>query len=282
MTSLSYPEALARVKAKVEASRTSFRAGMSILPKARRDAMYAVYAFCRAVDDIADESPSPEVAGRELQTWRHRIADVFKGVASEEITIALLPAIRDFGLIEKDFQEIIDGMEMDSVAIVAPSGAELDLYCDRVASAVGRISVRVFGDGGPDAMNVAHHLGRAFQLTNILRDLAEDAQRGRLYLPQDLLKKHGIASRNPKEVLQNSQLAHVCRDLAVQAKEHYESADDIMGKCPASAMRPARLMRAYYRAIFDKLVALDWRHPEVRVSLTKPQKIWLVLKGLFS
>ncbi len=282
MTSLSYPEALEAVKAKVKASRTSFGAGMTVLPKARRDAMYAVYAFCRAVDDVADDSPSPEIAGRELQMWRHRIADVFQGKPTDEITAALLPAIQAFDLKEKDFLEIIDGMEMDAIAIVAPDLETLDTYCDRVASAVGRVSVRIFGDASEIATNVAHHLGRAFQLTNILRDLAEDAARGRLYLPRELLEKNGIIAGNPTDILKNSSLAPVCRDLAALALEHYMQADAFMKSCPRAAMLPARIMRLYYGAIFEKLLAADWREPKNRVGLSRIEKLWLLVKGLCS
>jgi len=282
MIPLSYPEAIEQVKAQVAASRTSFRAGMVILPKGRREGMYALYAFCRAVDDIADLSPSPEVAARELQAWRVRIADVFKGKASCAITTALLPAIAKFDLVEKDFQEIVDGMEMDSAALVAPDFETLDLYCDRVASAVGRISVRIFGAPGEDGKRVAHHLGRALQLTNILRDLAEDAGRKRLYLPRELLEKHGIASRDPGEVLKQAQLPAVCHDLAARAREHYVQADAFMKKCPASAMRPARIMRNYYGAIFERLVKEDWRDLKKRAALSTFEKSFLVLKGCFA
>jgi phytoene synthase len=278
---LSYPDALDQVKAKVSASRSSFHAGMAILPKARREAMYALYGFCREVDDIADDSPTHELAAQGLRQWRTYTSDVFRGIAHDAITTALLPAIRDFGLVEQDFQDIIDGMEMDSVAIVAPDRATLDLYCDRVASAVGRASVRIFGDCGPDAMQVAHHLGRALQLTNILRDLAEDAARRRLYLPRELLDKHGVVTRDPQQILKNPQLPAICRDLAAQAGEHYAQARLFMARCPTSAMRPARVMCAYYRAIFDLLVAEDWRDPLQRITLPKWKKIGLMLKGWF-
>ena len=243
--------------------------------------MYALYGFCRVVDDIADDSPTPEIAARGLQQWRGFIADVFQGKANDAITTALLPAIRDFALIEKDFQEIIDGMEMDSVAIVAPDKEKLDTYCDLVASAVGRVSVRIFGDASDGAMQVAHHLGRALQLTNILRDLTEDAARGRLYLPRELLDKHGIASRLPAEVIHHPHLSAVCRDLAATAREHYAQADAFMQKGVPSAMRPARIMRSYYGAIFDQLVKKDWQDISTRVTLPKGKKIWLMLKGFF-
>lgn len=281
MTALTYAEALDQVKAQVSASRSSFHAGMAVLPKPRRDGMYALYGFCRAVDDIADDSATPEIAAQGLQEWRGLIADAFQGKPRNAVTTALLPAIRDFKLVEKDFQEIIDGMEMDSVAIVAPDMATLDLYCDRVASAVGRVSVRIFGDAGADAMRVAHHLGRALQLTNILRDIAEDAARGRLYLPKELLEKHGVLTRVPMDVLRDPKLADVCRDLAVTARDHYTQADICIKKRPAYAMRPARIMREYYGAIFARLVALDWRDPMVRVTLPKWQKIGLLLQGFF-
>jgi len=251
------------------------------LPRARREGMYALYGFCRAVDDIADDSATPEIAAKGLREWRQKITQVFEGHATDAITTALRPHIRAFGLVEKDFQEIIDGMEMDSVVIVAPSLQELDTYCDRVASAVGRVSVRIFGDASQEAMFVAHHLGRALQLTNILRDLSEDAARGRLYLPRELLESNGIHSRVPTEVLKKPQLAAACRDLAIHAQAHYREADAYMKKCLASAMRPARIMRIYYGAIFDKLVAQDWRDPSVRVTLPKWTKVGLMLKGLF-
>jgi phytoene synthase len=282
MSSLSYSQAINEVKAQVAASRTSFHAGMSVLPKARREGMYALYGFCRVVDDIADDSPSPEIAKQGLQLWREHIAQAFKDRPSNAITIALQPAIHNFKLSEKDFLEIIDGMEMDSVAIIAPDMPTLDIYCDRVASAVGRISVCIFGDCGTYAMQVAYHLGRALQLTNILRDLAEDAARGRLYLPSELLAKHGIKSRNPMEVLLHQNLSMVCRDLAVFAQDHYTQADAFMKKCEKAAMRPARIMRAYYGAIFNRLIKLDWRDPSKRVTLPKWKKITLMTKGFFS
>ena len=282
MTCLSYAEALSQVKAQVAASRTSFHAGMAILPRARREGMYALYGFCRAVDDIADESPSPEVAARGLLAWRESIAGAFRGKADNAITTALLPAISAFQLIEQDFQQIIDGMEMDAKAIVAPDAATLDLYCDRVASAVGRVSVRIFGDESSNAMHVAHHLGRALQLTNILRDIAEDANRGRLYLPCDLLDKHGLSLRAPKDVLVSPKLPAVCRDLALQADAHYLQADLFMTKCLPSAMRPARMMRAYYKEIFDRLVTNDWRDPYQRVTLPPLIKMGMAMKGFFA
>ncbi len=282
VTTISYNDALLDVKQRVSKSRTSFHAGMSVLPKARRDAMYALYAFCREVDDIADDSATPQIAAKGLALWRTRISELFKGRAGDTITAALMPAVQAFNLVEADLQAIIDGMEMDSVVICAPNEKIFDLYCDRVASAVGRVSVRIFGDASSQAMKVAYHLGRALQITNILRDLVEDASRGRLYLPEELLAKHGIASRNPAEIIRDIRLPQVCRDLALRAKENFVGADRAIVLCSASAMRPARVMRAYYGAIFDRLVKLDWQDPHKRVKLPIWQKILLVLRyGIF-
>jgi len=129
---------------------------------------------------------------------------------------------------------------------------------------------------------VAHHLGRALQLTNILRDLAEDAARGRLYLPAELLVKHEIKSRDPIEVLRHENLPSVCRDLGMLAQDHYTQADAFMKKCSKAAMRPARIMRFYYGALFDRLIKLDWRDPSKRVTLPKWKKITLMAKGFFA
>jgi len=278
---VSYDKAVSDVKARVSASRTSFHAGMAMLPKAKREAMYALYAFCRAVDDIADDGETLELRRTGLEKWRQRIKDLFRGKSDGPITAALAPAIARFGLIEADFQSIIDGMEMDAGdPICAPDMKTLDLYCDRVASAVGRVSVRIFGDSSDMAMTLAHHLGRAFQMTNILRDLAEDAERGRLYLPEELLNKYDVKSRAPGEVLCDPALPAVCRNFAQLTNAFFKAADLAMQQCDPAAMRPARIMRSYYGAIFERLQAADWRDVHARIGLPAWQKLWLALRSL--
>jgi phytoene synthase len=274
----TYAEALADVMARVAKSRSSFAAGMAILPRARREAMYGLYAFCREVDDIADDSPTPEKAAAGLTNWRQRISELFRGKPSDTITIVLQRAIAAYGLVEEDFQAIIDGMVMDVAVIRAPSEDMFDLYCDRVASAVGRVSVRIFGDSSPQAMQVSHHLGRALQTTNILRDLKEDASRGRLYLPVELLSQNGIISRQPEEVLRDPRVRQACRDLSRRADEHFRAADKAMASCKRWAMRPARIMRGYYAAILEQLKAGEWRDLSQRGSLPKWQKLLIVLR----
>ena len=180
------PADLAAVEAIVRAAGTSFYRGMAVLPPDRKHAMYGIYAFCRIVDDIADEEGTLEEKRAGLAAWRNTIAGLRDGAAHDPVTRVLVAATDAFGLRERDFLDVIDGMQMDAeTVIVAPDLATLDLYCDRVAAAVGRLSVRAFGDASPAADRVAYALGRALQLTNILRDIKEDADRGRVYLPRE-------------------------------------------------------------------------------------------------
>jgi presqualene diphosphate synthase len=241
--------------------------------------MFEIYSFCRAVDDIADNGGPREVQIARLQRWRDDLDATYAGAPRQRL-LALAQAIENFQLRCEDFMAVIDGMEMDVLStIAAPDWAMLDLYCDRVASAVGRVSVRIFGDDREQAMAVSYHLGRAFQLTNILRDLAEDAARSRLYLPEELLTKYNVASRIPAEVLRDLNLQAVCREMAVTTRGYFIAADAAMKLCKPSAMRPARIMRSYYGAIFNRLVALDWKDPTRRVCLPGWQKMWLMLKA---
>ena len=269
------------VAGRVAKAKTSFAAGMAALPAPRRDAMHALYAFCREVDDIADDGPTEPQRRAGLTAWRQRIDALFaRDVADEAISRALLPAVAAFKLQAQDFLDIIDGMEMDAgTPIVAPDMATLDLYCDRVASAVGRASVRIFGDAGPAALRVAHHLGRALQLTNILRDLHEDGLRGRFYLPREILARHGVPSQ--LAALTHPDLPRVCREVAALAENHFAQARQEMRAADRVAMTPARLMGGYYAAILQRLIAADWRDMKVRVSLPGWQKLWVLLRYRF-
>lgn len=266
------------VEAIVRAAGTSFYRGMRVLPPDRRHAMYAIYAFCRLVDDIADEEGALADKLPRLAEWRDRIAGLYRGEADMPVTRALRAAVQSFALRQEDFLSVIDGMQMDAEqVIVAPSLETLDLYCDRVASAVGRLSVRAFGDASPDADRVAHALGRALQLTNILRDLTEDAQRGRLYLPREYLDA-ADAPNDPQRALASPALPLVCAQVAALAHGYFREANSAMRACDARAMKPARLMGATYAAILRRLERGGWTRPEQRVGLPKWQKLWLVLR----
>jgi phytoene synthase len=266
------------VEAIVRAAGTSFYRGMRVLPPDRRHAMYAIYAFCRMVDDIADEDGTFPDKLPGLTAWRERVAGLYQGQSDGPVTRILVAAVRRFDLRQDDFLAVIDGMQMDAeTAIIGPDLATLDLYCDRVAAAVGRLSVRAFGDSSAAADRVAYSLGRALQLTNILRDLQEDAERGRLYLPREWLDEASVP-HDPAAALRSPSLPLVCARVAALAHEHFRAAAAAMRACDAKAMKPARLMGATYAAILSRLERRGWARPDERVSLPTWQKLWLVLR----
>ena len=228
------------IRHRVEAAGTSFYWAMRLLPKHRRNGMYAVYAFCREVDDIADGEQPVERKIAALAAWREEIDDLYAGHPRHLVAQALREPTVRYDLRRRDFLAIIDGMEMDAREdIRAPDLATLDLYCGRVASAVGHLSVHVFGDRSDAAHTVAELLGRALQLTNILRDLAEDASRGRLYLPREVLDRHGIRGTEPRAVLRHPALPAACREVAAIAEEHFqkEPARNAVLLAPSDAAR---------------------------------------------
>ena len=280
MTALGATQSdLDAVEAIVRAAGTSFHRGMAILPPDRKHAMYAIYAFCRIVDDIVDEPGELSAKRAELDAWRARIAGLYQGTADEPVSRVLLRAVRAYGLRAEDFAAVIDGMQMDGeTAIVAPSLAELDLYCDRVAAAVGRLSVRAFGGASAEADRVAFHLGRALQLTNILRDVHEDAGRDRLYLPREYLDPEGVPA--DLSALGHPALPRVCDRLARLAHAHFRDAATAMDHCDRRAMRPARLMGANYAAVLDLLERRGWTRLDEPVKLPKWRKLLIALRYL--
>jgi len=268
------PDDLAEIEALVRRSGSSFYWGMRMLPPDRRAAVYSIYAFCRVVDDIADE-PGALVTKREmLDGWRDRVHALLEGRTDSPLTRMMLLSTRAFDLRTIDFLAIIDGMQMDAEReIVAPPLATLDLYCDRVASAVGRLSVRAFGDASPAADRVAYCLGRALQLTNILRDIGEDAERSRLYLPREWLAEAEVPP-NPQMALKAPGLRKVCQRVAELARDHYRGAEEAMALCSPRAMKPARMMAAPYKALLTRMERASFVRPAERVRLPKWQKAW--------
>jgi phytoene synthase len=263
------------------ASGSSFYAAMRILPRAQREAMFQIYTFCRYVDDIADSDGPRHERLAALQQWRDDIDALYRGQPPERLR-ATAVSVKKFGLRREDFLAIIDGMEMDVPAdIRAPDDATLDLYCDRVASAVGRLSVRVFGLPEQDGILLAHHLGRALQLTNILRDIDEDAGIGRLYLPQEGLLHAGITNFDIAAVLANPALPRVCMPLVKRARMHFMTSDEIMKRNSRRAVRAPRIMSKYYRAILDLLEQRGFQPPREPVRLSKAAKIAILIRYAF-
>jgi phytoene synthase len=260
------------------ASGSSFYAAMRILPRAQREAMFQIYSFCRQVDDIADSDGPRETRLAEIDQWRRDIDALYAGHPPARVK-DYAASVQQFGLKREDFMAIIDGMEMDIPAdIRAPDGITLDLYCDRVASAVGRLSVRVFGLPESDGILLAHHLGRALQLTNILRDIDEDAGIGRLYLPREALDAAGISSSDPKVVAADSNIPRACAPLIARARDHFAKSDEIMARNSRRAVRAPRIMSKYYHTILDKLVARGFAPPRHPVKLSKAAKMSILLR----
>lgn len=262
-----------------QVSGSSFYAGMRVLPKAEREAMYAIYAFCRAVDDIADDEEGSR-AGRALalDAWRSDIESLYAdGAPGRAVLVA--SAVERFGLAKADFLAVIDGMAMDVAGDIRwPPLAMLDLYCDRVASAVGRLSVRIFGMEETAGIELAFHLGRALQLTNILRDIDEDAAIGRVYLPAEPLLAAGIVFTTPIEVVADPRIEMACREIASLAHRHYASANAILAERPQGHLIAPRLMSAIYAKILLRMEVVGWQAPRERVRVNKAALILTVVK----
>jgi presqualene diphosphate synthase len=262
-----------------KASGSSFYSAMRMMPKSGREAMFAIYAFCRAVDDIADDGEGArEERIVELEEWREDLRSLYIGGRPGRAAF-LQEVIERYRLRLEDFFAVIDGMQMDLDGdIVAPALEVLDLYCDRVASAVGRLSIKVFGMDESSGFALADHLGKALQLTNILRDLDEDAEIGRLYLPREYLDDAGIGPVDPRTVLGNAAVDKTCRRVAALAHTHYEAAHRIVAGRPKGDLRPARLMGAVYLEILKRMEVEGWAPPRRRVKLAKPKLLLLALR----
>ena len=263
------------------ASGSSFYAAMRILPRQQREAMFQIYSFCRQVDDIADSDGPRGERLAALQRWRDDIDALYRSQPPARLR-DYVASVQRFDLQRADFLAIVDGMEMDVPQdIRAPDLATLDLYCDRVASAVGRLSVRVFGLPRDDGILLAHHLGRALQLTNILRDIDEDAAIGRLYLPREGLIEAGIVGSDPLKVAADPDLPKVCTPIVARAREHFERADEVMARNRRRVVRAPRIMSKYYRAILELLVARGFANPRVPVRLNKLARLAIIFRYAF-
>lgn len=259
-------------------SGSSFYAAMRILPAPQRAAMYEIYAFCRAVDDLADEPGPLDLRQVGMARWRGTLARIYAGEDIPSLR-GLVTAIRSFDLQQADFVAVIDGMEMDLLEdIQAPPFATLDLYCDRVASAVGRLAVRVFGVPASEGPSLAHHLGRAFQFTNILRDIDEDAGIGRLYLAREDLQGAGITATDPRTVVAAPALGAACAPLVQRAQGHFAEGRRIMARCSRRSVKAPRIMADVYGAILESVVARGFAPPRTRARAPRRRILFALLK----
>ena len=262
-----------------EVAGSSFYAGMRILPKPEREGMYAIYAFCRRVDDIADDLEGSRAERKAaLDRWHADIDALYAGGDPGQAAF-LAPAVRRFALDRTDFHAVLDGMMTDVEGDVRwPSMEELDLYCDRVASAVGRLSVRVFGMEREPGLALAHHLGRALQLTNILRDIDEDAGIGRVYLPREALTAAGVALTTPAGIAADPRIDPACRAVAGEARRHFRESDAILARRPRGHRIAPRLMSAAYAKLLTRMEAAGWAPPRTRVRVSKLGLLWTLVR----
>lgn len=264
---------------KAAASGSSFYYSFLFLPKPKRQAITALYAFCREVDDVADECTDINIARTKLAWWRAEIANLYAGNPQHPVTQALTEAIGNYNLAEEHFLEIIDGMEMDLDQNRYRDFKELQLYCYRVASVVGLLSASIFGYKDRRTLKYAHDLGLAFQLTNIVRDVGEDARRGRIYLPLEELAQHSV---HEDDILQGSETDNVRRLLEFQidrAQDYYRRAFEELPEADRRDQRTGLIMAAIYRTVLNEIRAGGCEKVlNQRVSLTPLRKLWLAWK----
>lgn len=271
---------LDHVESVVCRSGTSFYWAMRILPEEKRRAMFAVYAFCREVDDIADDPGKVSAKLIALGRWRDEIERLYDSTPRLPISRALLGPVRRFGFRKADFLAVIDGMEMDAADRLRIADMdELYLYCDRVACAVGRLSHRVFGVDEQTGDRLALALGQALQLTNILRDLDEDARRNRVYLPGDMLRAHGVTdTEDAISALGQPAVAEICEQVARIARNRFTEAAAVLGECDRRDTRPAMIMMEVYRRTLRRLMFRGWRRWAEPVSVSPAEMLWVVFR----
>jgi phytoene synthase len=264
---------------KAAQSGSSFHYSFRLLDPERRRAITALYAFCREVDDAVDEVSDPDIARVKIAWWRTEVDALFNGSPRHPVTMALLPVVRRFELPQAHLQTVIDGMQMDLDAVRYVDFAGLELYCHRVAGVVGLMSAEIFGYADPAARGYARDLGVAFQLTNIIRDVGEDARRGRIYLPQDELARFGVASSDLLRAKSSPEFARLMAFQVDRARSWYDRA---LAQLPASdrrAQRAGLAMAAIYRTLLDEIARDGYQVLDRRIALTPLRKLWIATRA---
>ena len=263
---------------KAAQSGSSFHYSFRLLPPDRRRAITALYSFCREVDDVVDEVSDPDVALAKLAWWRTEIAAVYGGTPSHPVTKALAASNRRYPLPQALLQSVIDGMQMDLEQVRYPDFPALETYCHRVAGVVGLMSAEIFGYQDPATRDYARDLGIAFQLTNIIRDVGEDARRGRIYLPLDELARFGVAPSDVLRCRASPQFAALMQMQVGRARSWYDRA---LSRLPAGdrrAQRAGLAMAAIYRTLLDEIERDGYRVLDRRIALTPLRKLWIATR----
>ena len=260
---------------KAAQSGSSFYYSFLFLPAERRRAITALYAFCREVDDAVDEPSEPSAAQAALVWWRGEVAQLFAGNPQHPVTRALAPVTEPFGITQARLNEIMDGMEMDLNQSRYLDFAGLQLYCHRVAGVVGTLAAAIFGYRNPKTLDYAERLGLAFQLTNIIRDVGEDARKNRIYIPMDELKRFEVSAA---EILEGRHTENFTRLMQFQAERATRCYDEALALLPREdqhAQRPGLVMAAIYRTLLDEIADDGFRVLKQRVALTPVRKLWI-------
>jgi phytoene synthase len=259
-------------------SGSSFASAFWMLPKKKRNALHAIYAFCRLADDIADD---PKIAGDRatlLARWRAELDDAFRGRAQHAVGIALTDAIAAYRFPQQVFVDLLDGVEFDLAEQPIESFDDLRLYCYRVASTVGLLVVRILGFQNPRSLEFAETLGIAVQLTNVLRDVGDDASEGRIYLPSDELDRFGVSAESILAREMSDELQLLLSFNAKRALSYYENAERLLPDEDRRALRPATAMGRIYRALLDELIERGFPCFEQPVRISKPRRVAIAAK----
>jgi 15-cis-phytoene synthase len=260
---------------KAASSGSSFYYSFLFLPAERRRAITALYAFCREVDDVVDEGMDPQVAAAKLAWWRAEVANLFAGRPQHPVTRALEPHRDAFGLSAARLNEIIDGMQMDLQQSRYLDWTGLEAYCYRVASVVGLLAAGIFGYRDARTLDYAKHLGIAFQLTNIIRDVGEDARKNRVYLPVEDLQRFGVPAADLLQARESPAFRSLMQFEADRARGFYDSAMSALPAADRRAQRPGLIMAAIYRALLEEIQRDGFRVLTQRTSLTPLRKFWI-------
>ncbi len=266
------------VQDKAATSGSSFYYAFLFLPTSRRAAITAFYAFCREVDDVVDDMVDPSIAHTKLAWWQSEVAKSFAGQPSHPVTQALMPLTAEFGIEQRHLQAVIEGCQMDLEQTRYLDYAGLQRYCHLVAGVVGEVAARIFGQSQAQTTQYAHKLGQALQLTNIIRDVGEDALRGRIYLPVNELKQFDVKAH---EILKRTYSERFTALMQFQAQRAHTLYDEALALLPAEdrrAQKPGLMMASIYRALLREIERDNFQVLHQRVSLTPLRKLWLAWK----
>ena len=263
---------------KAAASGSSFYYSFVFLPKERRRAITALYAFCREVDDVVDETADAQLAATKLAWWRTELAGLFAGNPQHPVSRALAPFLEKYSLERENLNDIIDGMEMDLTQSRYLDWANLERYCHRVAGVVGLLAARIFGYRDPRTLEYARELGMAFQLTNIIRDVGEDARKNRIYLPMDDLKRFNVTAADILHAKETPEFRALMEFETARAKDFYGKAFAALPAVDRKSQRAGLIMAAIYRTLLDEIERDGWHVLTQRISLTPLRKFWIAWK----